>query len=518
MKPDLDSIPHKPGCYFFLDLSKRPIYIGKAKDLRKRVASYFNKKGLDAKTKVMVSQAKDIDFIVTNSEVEALILENNLIKKNSPKYNIDLKDAKRYAYLEIPHEKFPRLLTARKTQSDVKMFGPFTSGASREYVRDLLTKTFKIRTCNTLPKKACLRHHIGLCDAPCVGKQSEEEYLENIKAVEMVLKGGTQHLFNQLEKRMRNASNTQEFELALKYRDQMKALKWLHEKQTMERQKKYDEDIIHYLIQKDHVYLMVFNVRQGILENKREFDFPLSQNFLEEFLVQFYSEEAIPQEIILPERVDPSIQKYLEKVREKKVTLLVPQKGEKKSLLDLVKKNIEIHFFGDQEKIEALQKALVLQDKPEVIECFDISHLSGTSTVASMVQFRNGKPDKSNYRRFKIKTVEGVDDFAAMGEVVRRRYYKLVQEKLALPDLIVIDGGLGQLSYAMDELKKLGVYVPVISLAKREEEIYIPGKRVPLKLSKKSKALLLLIAIRDEAHRFAINYNRLLRKKSLIKK
>lgn len=515
MKPNLSKIPHKPGCYFFLDKDKNIIYVGKAKNLRKRVTSYFNRKDLDEKTKAMLAQAKDIDFIITNSEVEALILENNLIKKNTPKYNIDLKDSKRYAYLEITNEKFPRLLVARKTRSDGKLFGPFTSGQNRDYVRDVLIKTFKIRTCNKFPKRPCLRYSIGLCEAPCVGKQSEEDYLKNVRAVEEVLKGRTQELIKKLGKAMINHSNAHDYEKALEYREKIKALKILGEKQTMERQKEYDEDIINYLGKDETVHLMLFNIQKGILENKQEFEFEEKKDFLSEFLIQYYSENKIPKEIILSQKVEGSVGEFLKKLRGKKVILNVAKKGEKKNLLELVKKNIEIQQFGEVEKLEKLRDSLNLQEIPYVIECFDVSHLSGTASVASMIQFRNAKPDKQNYRRFKLKTIEGIDDFAAIAEVVRRRYFRLVANKEPLPNLIVIDGGAGQLHYAMEELEKLGVKVPIVALAKREEEIYIPGRKTPLKLNKKNKGLLLLIAIRDEAHRFAIKYNRLLRSKGL---
>lgn len=515
MKLELSKIPNNPGCYLFLDKDKNIIYIGKAKNLHKRVSSYFNKKDHDEKTKVMLSQVDTIDFIVTNSEVEALVLENNLIKKNFPKYNINLKDSKRYAYLEIVNEKFPRLLVARKTKSDGKLFGPFTSGANRDYVKEILTKTFKIRTCNKLPKKPCLRYHLGLCYAPCAGKQSEEDYNKNIRAVEAVLKGNTRHIIKNLGRAMQNSANVQDYELALKYRDQINSLKILEEKQNMERQKKYDEDIINYVINKGQIHLMLFNINKGTLENKQEFEFEENEEFLEEFLIQYYSENSVPGELILPDKISGAIGEFLRSKRGKKLVVNVPQKGEKKELLDLVKKNIEIQLFGDTDKLEELKNRLDLQDTPLVIECFDISHLGGTATVGSMVQFRNAKPDKSNYRRFKIKTVEGIDDFAAMGEVIRRRYFRLLQNKESFPNLVLIDGGAGQLHSAIEELEKLGIKVPIIALAKKEEEIYVPGKKMPIKLDKKNKGLLLLTSIRDEAHRFAIKYNRLLRSKKL---
>jgi excinuclease ABC subunit C len=334
----------------------------------------------------------------------------------------------------------------------------------------------------------------------------------------MILKGKTEEILKKLEEDMKSLSNSQDFEKAIKIREQINSIKYLREKQNMERQKEYNEDIINYVIKENKVYLMIFNIYKGILENKKDFEFSYNPNFFEEFLVQYYSENSIPKELILPEAIDESIIKFLEKIGGKKIVVIVPQKGEKKELLDLVLKNIKIHFFGDIERLKDLQNRLNLEEIPEVIECFDISHLSGTSSVGSMVQFRNAKPDKSNYRRFKIKTVDGIDDFKAVAEVVRRRYYRLVLEKSQLPNLIVIDGGIGQLNYAMKSLKELGIKVPIISIAKREEEIYVPNKAKPIKLDKKNKGLLLLIAIRDEAHRFAIKYNRLLRGKSMLEK
>ena len=510
---DLSKIPNNPGCYLFKDNKKKILYIGKAKNLKKRVSSYFNKKDHDSKTKVLVSKIKDIDFIVTKSEVEALILENNLIKKNSPRYNIDLKDSKRYAYLQITDEEFPRLLLARKITGKGKFFGPFVSGGSRDYLREFLTKTFKIRTCNKLPKKVCLRYHLKLCDGPCV-YDVKEDYLKNIDAVEKILKGKTREVAKKLKSEMKENSSKGNYEKALILRDQIKSLDWLNEKQVMERQKKYNEDVINFIKDKEKIHLMLFNVRKGILENKQEFEFENEEYFLEEFLVRFYSENPIPKEIIVPKVVDPSIPKYLRKLAKKKVKIIIPKLGEKKDLLELVKKNIEIQYFGNLDNLNELQKKLNLQEIPNVIECFDISHLGGTSTTASMVQFRNGVADKSNYRRFKIKSVEGIDDFRAMAEVVQRRYFGLQKEKKEMPNLIVIDGGIGQLHFAIDELKKLNLKIPIISLAKREEEIYLPTGKI-LKIDKKNKGLLLLIRIRDEAHRFAIKYNRLLRRKKI---
>ncbi len=252
------------------------------------------------------------------------------------------------------------------------------------------------------------------------------------------------------------------------------------------------------------------------MENKQEFEFTVGENFLEEFIVQFYSENKVPRELMLPKKIDDSLISFLREKRDGAVKITVPKKGDKKQLLDLVKKNIELSFFGDFDKLNDLRSRLKLQDMPTVIECFDVSHISGTSTVASMVQFRNAQPDKSNYRRFKIRTVEGVDDTTAIGEVVRRRYTRLVKEKTEMPNLIIIDGGKGQLNSALEELEKLEVSIPVISIAKKFEEIYVPGLTFPVKLGKKTNALKLIQQMRDEAHRFALAYSRLLRKKEKI--
>ena len=508
----IDELPREPGCYLYKDSKGTIIYIGKAKDLRKRVSSYFQKKDLDVKTQVLIQNIADVEVFVTKNEVEALILENNLIKRHQPKYNINLKDSKRYAYIQITDEEFPKLLTARRI-TEGKFFGPFVSGLERDYVQQLLIRQFRIRTCKKMPKKPCLRYHINLCDAPCSGYVSKERYGERIARITVILQGKTGSLEKDLKEQMKGYSLVQNFEQALEIREQLKAIETLHERQTVERQKEYNEDIINYVVRDNRVYLILFNIYRGMLSNKNEFDFDYSKDFLEEFVVQYYSEHEIPKELILPVEVEDSIREFLENVRGKKVNVTAPKIGEKKELLELVKKNIEISFFADESKMEELQKKLKLQDMPRVIECFDISHLSGTSTVGSMVQFRNGKPDKSNYRRFRIRTVSGIDDFRAIAEVVLRRYTRLKNENAEMPHLIVIDGGIGQLNFALQELEKLELKIPVISLAKRFEEVYVPGLRFPIKPD--GKALHFLQEIRDEAHRFAISYNRLLRKKEM---
>lgn len=516
------NLPENPGCYLFLDKSKKIIYIGKAKNLKKRVTSYFTKKDHDSKTQALVEHINEIDFIATNTEVEALLLENNLIKKNKPKYNIHLKDSKSFAFIELTNEEFPRLLIARteivkKSKTDSKLFGPFISGDSRNQILEIINKTFQLRTCKNLPKRKCIRYDIGICSAPCINKIGKIEYNEDVKKAELILKGKISEVKSQLKESMKKHSQKQNFEKALLIRNQISSLEYLKEKQNVERQKKYNEDIINYIIKNEKVYLILFNIYKGTLENKQIFEFDYRDNFLEEFIIQYYPEKSIPKKIILPKRLDPSIQEYLSQLKKSKVELIIPEKGELKELLELVKKNIEIQFFGDLEKIEELKKQINLQSLPEVIECFDISHLGGTEVVASMVQFRNGKADKSNYRKFKIKAPDKNDDFAAMAEVVKRRYERLKKENKSFPDLIVVDGGLGQLNSSISVLEEINIKIPIISLAKKFEEIYIPGKQIPLRLNEKNKARLLLQQIRDEAHRFAIKYQRERRKNSYFK-
>ncbi len=511
----LQSIPHSPGCYLFKDVDGRVLYVGKAKDLKKRVSSYFQKLDREAKTENLIQAAKDLDFIITNTEIEAFLLENTLIKKHLPRYNIKLKDSSNYAYIHLTNEAFPRICISRKATGDGAFFGPFVSARERTFVFHIVRKTFGLRTCRRLPKRACLRYHLCVCGGPCIGKISEFDYRERVLRAESVLKGNIGELMESLHNKMKELAEKQDFEEAMELRDEIAALEKLQERQNVERQRKYDQDVLAYAVDVENVYLMLFKVYKGTLEDKESFIFANSDNFLEEFLVQYYSENEPPEEMIISEAIDESLVDFLSHIKGKKVHVTVPKQGEKKALLDLAAKNVEIGFFGDRKKLEALQEALKLPRLPNIIECFDISHLAGTSTVGSMVQFRGGRPDKHNYRRFKIRSVEGIDDFASIAEVVRRRYARLKEERHELPDLILIDGGEGQLSSASKELRELRVKVPVISIAKENEEIYIPGRSEPMPIGRDEKASLFLQEIRDEAHRFAINYNRLLRQKAL---
>jgi excinuclease ABC subunit C len=511
-----DHFPNKPGCYLFKNKKGIILYIGKAKNLKKRINSYQRQNDGDWKIPTLLKQISHVDFIVTDNEIEALILENTLIKKHQPKYNINLKDAKGYSYLRVSNESFPRILISRQKQGKGQFFGPFVSAAERDYILQLLQKTFHLRTCRRLPKKPCLRYHIHLCDGPCANHISEQDYQKNIETCKKILRGHINTVLAVLELEMKQHSEKQEFEAALEKRNQINALTHLQERQNMQREKQFNEDIINYHVDNESMYVMMFNIYKGTLTNKQEFMFYASKDAFEEFLIQYYSENPIPKEIILPNKVSTAIQTYLGHISNHKINFHVPQKGEKKQLLDLIAKNIEITFFSNTKKLNALQKKLRLHEFPTIIECFDISHLTGTSMVGSMVQFRNSKPDKNNYRRFRIRTVHQIDDVSAIGEVVHRRYKRLQKENQIFPNLIIIDGGRGQLNRAIDELDNLGIVIPIISIAKKFEEIYLPGKTQPLQLQKKDKALHFLQEIRDEAHRFAISYNKLLRKKEMI--
>ena len=513
---DTRQVPSSPGCYLFRDSQGTLLYIGKAKDLKKRVSSYFRRESADPRIRAMVDRIDSVDFLLTDNEVEALVLENNLIKRHQPRYNIDLRDAKTYAYIMLTKEEFPRILMARRPSEDGSYFGPFVSARERDHVLRAVKRAFGLRTCRRLPKRACLRHHMGSCSAPCVGGISREEYARRVRRVESILKGGSAELLSELKDEMAGRAKEQDFEGAMVVRDQIAAVEHLATRQKVERQRDHDEDIVNYLETGEKVYLMLFSVERGTLSEKEEFIFGASPEFFEEFLVQYYSDHPPPKELILPNPVSLAVIDFLALQRGNRVLVTVPVRGEKKQLLDLVRKNLEQTFFGEKLRLEALGEALHLPAPPSAIECFDISHLSGTSTVGSMVRFVDGRPEKKGYRRFRIRTVGGVDDTAAISEVVRRRYSRLVREGQRLPDLVIIDGGKGQLAAAKAAMSEVKVKVPLISIAKREEEVFAPGFSHPLPLDKKSPASLLIREIRDEAHRFAVAYHRLLRRKKVV--
>jgi excinuclease ABC subunit C len=502
IKPDeINFLPSSPGCYLFKDEHGTVLYVGKAKNLKKRVSNYFQKKDHDPKTALLVTKINGIDFVLTSNEVEAFLLENNLIKKYYPHFNLDLKDSRRYAYLRLSKDELPHLEVARIRSDNGEYFGPFVSGAIRKLIMDTITRNFKILTKKPSPQLRKL--------------MNKEEYCKRVNQVKKILKGNVDELIAELENHMLYASTKNNFEYAITLRNQIAALKTLKERQRVEFTKTIDAHVINYEISGGEVHLLLFNVRKGVVEDKQEFIFPEIEDFFEEFLVQFYGSTDIPDEIILPHEVSPSFEEYLSKKASKKVRVIVPKTGDKKELLEFVAKNITATFFAGKERITELQKALSLKNPPHIIECFDISHLSGTNTVASMVSFMDGFPNKSNYRKFKINAEASSDDLLAMEEVVRRRYSGSLTKTMKKPDLIVIDGGPTQLGVASKVLSELKINVPVISIAKQFEEIYSPDKKDPLRLDRKNKGLQMLQAIRDEAHRFAITYQRLLRKKQI---
>jgi excinuclease ABC subunit C len=512
---DTRSLPAEPGCYLFSDDAGSIIYVGKAKNLKRRVSSYFSRHDLDQKTRMLVGAIAGLDIIVTDTEVEAFILEDTLIKRHQPKYNIDLKDSKSYAYIHITDEPYPRIHVARGPDGSGRYYGPFVSARERDDLLRLLKRMFGLRSCRRLPRRACLRAHIGSCSAPCTGEISEDDYRERIRRAEAVLKGDIVGLIRTLREEMAACAEREEYEQALELRDQVAALEGLRERQNVERQKTYDEDIINYIVSDGTVSLMLFNVYRGTLTGKCEYTFDAKEGFLEEFLTRYYADNRPPEEVILPEAVDDGISEYLSHLRGGRVRMVVPQRGEKKKLLDLVYKNVEIAFFGDRIKVEDLKRRLHLPALPVVIECFDVSHLAGTAMVGSMVQFRWGRPEKRNYRRFKVRTVEGIDDPAAIAEVVRRRYSRLQREGGDLPDLVIVDGGKAQLAAAGAVLKDLGLPIPIAAIAERDEEVFVPSFSHPLPLDRNEGASLFIQEIRDEAHRFAIAYHRTLRKRTV---
>lgn len=522
----LDKIPSSPGCYIYKDKDNNIIYIGKAKNLKKRVLSYFQNKEQDVKTKALVSNIYSVDFILTNNELDAFILENTLIKKHKPKYNIDLKNAQKYAYIQITKENYPKLLTLRNKPvgKEENVFGPFVSGQSRVEIIKYLNKEFKLRTCKHLPKKPCTRFHIGYCSAPCINNITKEEYNETIEIVKKILSGKIQEILPSLKKEMEIYSKEQNFEKALVLREQIHAIEYLKQKQNVERQISYNEDIINFILKDNQYYILLFNINKGALINKKEFILNSSLidiSVMDDFLIKYYSDNFIPEEIIIPTNILEDTKKYLASLKKKKIIFTVPKKGEKKELLELCLKNIEYSFFKEEMTLLELQKKLKLKKIPETIECFDVSHFSGSYTVGSMVSFKNGMEDKKNYRRFKIKTLkEGkIDDVKSIFEIVKRRYSRLLKENKQLPDLIVIDGGKTQLFSAINGLKELNIFerVDIISLAEKNEEIFKPEEMFSIKLNKKEQTLHLLQKIRDEAHRFAISYHKLLRQKSFEK-
>lgn len=544
----LDSLPAKPGVYQFKNPDAKVIYVGKAQNLRNRVRQYFQKsRALDPKLDALVSKIADVELIVTDSEVEALILEANLIKKLKPRYNVLLKDDKSFPYIVITHEPFPRVFVTRKIIRDgSRYFGPYTDVKTMRFALKTVRDIFMIRSCNydltaeSIARgrfKICLDYHIRKCEGPCEAKVSAEHYNSMIDKVAKVLRGKTDDAVASLQSEMNQLSEDLRFEEAAKTRDRLRALSVYNEKQKVVEMKEVDRDIIALALKEDDACGVVFKVRDGKVLGSHHYYLSNVEGktegvALESLLERYYLDnEDIPGEISLSSDVNSVdvIQTWLAGQRKAPVNVDVPKAGDKLRLVGMVKKNAEFLLEelqlqkmkrGDfiPHSVQSLQRDLRLSAPPRRIECFDISNIQGSDTVASMVVYVDAKPKKSEYRKFKIRSVEGPDDFASMREVVERRYSRLIEEGGTSPDLIVVDGGKGQLSSAVAVLQGLNYSgIPIIGLAKRLEEVFLPGQSDPLLIPRTSSSLKLLQQIRDEAHRFAITYHRTLRSKRILK-
>ena len=539
IKNALAVLPDKPGVYLMHDAEGKVIYVGKAVVLKNRVRSYFrNLASHTPKVKAMVAKIAEIETIVTSSEVEALILECNLIKKYRPRYNISLKDDKTYPYLKVTlQEDFPRLyMTRRLLRDGSKYYGPYADAGAMHATVKLLRSMFPLRTCRKMnPDRPCLNYHIKRCLAPCAGYVSKDEYGQMIKSVCMVLDGRTTELERDLKQRMQAAAEDYAFEEAARLRDQLQAVERLNESQKAVTNNGGDMDIIGFAQDMTGNCLQIFFVRKGKLIGRDNFFLQdggeAQQEVLTAFIKQYYNDATfIPREIVLPQLPEAEeqqlIEAWLSGKAERKVELFVPQRGVKRELLQLANDNAlkllaerlrkgSLSLKNDEQAAEELQQALGLEHSLERMDCFDISHTQGSETVASMVVFRKGSSSKKDYRKYKIVSAEGKpDDFKSMQEVVYRRY----KDYEDLPNLVVIDGGKGQLSSALEVIRGLGLAdLPVVGLAKREEEIFIPHQSTSILLDRDSAALHLIQRIRDEAHRFAITFHRKLRgKRNLV--
>lgn len=537
MRERLKHVPLKPGVYLFKDQEGRVIYVGKAKILRNRMRSYFQSpEGLLPKVRVMMNRVQDFDYIVTASEVEALILENNLIKAYQPRYNIMLRDDKTYPYLKITQEKFPRITIVRESKDKVsRYYGPYTNVGSIRETLKLITGVFPLRTCKNLreQQRPCLNYDLGKCLAPCSGRVSEDEYGQMVQGIVDFFEGRSRDLMPLKEAEMRQAAANLEFEKAARLRDQIQAIKILDARQQVVFENPYNIDVIALIAGEKDNLVLVFKIRCGQIVAKDTFWLKRvideeKAEMLGFFFQHYYGEsQDIPGEILCS--LAPSEQALLESwLKEsrggKTVHIRVPGRGEKKKILDMVQENALLLWEEKmREDLKARKTLLQLAERldlevvPERIECYDISHLGGEETVASMVVFTSGEADRKAYRRFKISTDQN-DDFASLRETLDRRFREARQGNPAFlpePDLLLIDGGLGQVNAVKTILDQLAVDIPVISLAKKNEEVYWPGRGEPLRLPRRDEGLMLLQRLRDEAHRFALAYNRQRRGKKI---
>lgn len=529
IKNKLALLPDQPGCYLMKDKNGTIIYVGKAKILKNRVRSYF-RGSHDTKTEKLVSEITDFEYIVTESNIEALLLEINLIKKNNPRYNIMLKDDKSYPFIKITNEKYPRLLITRKVLKDkAAYFGPYPDVKAANDTKKLLDRLYPLRKCKTLPKEVCLYYHLGQCLAPCVFDIDPKIYVDMVAEIKHFLSGGYTEIAKELEEKMNDAAEKLEFEKAAEYRDQIHSIESVMTRQKMTSTDFVNRDVFGYAVDKGWMCVQVFFVRQGKLIERDVNIFPFYNEPEEDFLTyigQFYKENEhfIPKEVLIPKNIDKeSVEAIVQ------TNVLQPQRGEKKKLVELAGKNALVSLTEKFDLIERKQERTtgavetlgeVLNiPTPQRIEAFDNSNIMGTSPVSAMVVFVDGKPAKSEYRKFKIKTVEGPDDYASMREVIYRRYSRVLKEGLPFPDLIIIDGGKGQIDVAKDVLaNQLGLDIPIAGLAKNDKhktsELLFGQPLEVVPLQRNSQAFFLLQRIQDEVHRFAITFHRQLRSKN----
>ncbi len=541
LKEKIEQISDKPGVYLMKSASGLYIYIGKAKNLRKRVSSYFNKKHEDIKTNVLVNKIKDIETIITETEQEALLLESTLIKKHKPKYNIVLKDDKRYKILKLDlKEDYPYIQVVRKIENDKALyFGPYTSGGDLTRTIKIINKTFKLRKCRSKNFRSrtrpCLNYQIGTCLGPCCLKVDKKTYMEIVDEVKMFLKGKTYDLVKKIEIQMKEEALNQKFEEAATLRDKLFSLKKIVERQVTVSNDFKDKDVISGAFSLEKIVITVLSIRSGFLNKTQHFKFKQTisdkREVFRTFINQFYDKtKSIPNEILIPIKIDSAIiEGLLTETKGKKVKILCPTRGEKKLLIEMADNNAEKELKNlleaEQQReglLKRLSKKLGMDIIPNRIECFDNSNISGTNPVSAMVVFKNGKPDKSSYRKYIIKNVKEQDDYAYMKEVLTRRFRKKDNE---YPDILMVDGGKGQLGIATTVLESLGIFgdFSVIGIAKKDVEkgedldkIILPGRSNPLNLSKDKDILMLLERIRDESHRFAITFHRKRRGKKAI--
>lgn len=537
-KEQAASLPDSPGIYRFYNTDDVLIYVGKAKSLKKRVASYFNKQSqYNAKTEKLVSEIRRIEYTISISEFDALLLENNFIKKNQPKYNILLKDDKTFPYLCILKERFPRIISTRKyIPSQGEYFGPYTSVVSMKSVLDLIRQLYTIRTCNLLLSeeniaarkfKICLEFHIGNCKGPCEGLVDEQSYSDEIAQARNILKGHLSLVENHFKTQMKRASENMEFEQAAKFKHKLDLLDRFQAKTMVVNPKLTDIDVVTIASTEKEAFINYMMIKEGAIVFSANLEVKKKLDESDEEILSLAAQELRAQHSSTNTIIYTNVPIL---VAGDEIENTVPQIGDKKKLISLsltnalhlkTKKELEKgEKRSKQYEVLAIMKQdLRLSNLPEIIECFDNSNFQGTTPVASMVRFVDGKPDKSGYRHFNIKTVVGPDDFASMKEIVGRRYKRIQEENGMYPNLIIVDGGKGQLSSACEALQELGLYgqIPIVGIAKKLEEIYYPDDPIPLHISKKSPALLLIQRIRDEAHRFAITFHRQKRSKATIK-